>query len=517
MATVPHRLAQALQSLKALQDKGLHAIPGSALSAQDRRTLLANGFLREVIKGWYIPARPDESAGETGPWYASVREFVAGYANERFGDQWHLNPEQSLLLRSAERSVPKQLQIWASAGTNQTLQLPHGSSLFIYKAPALLAASPADDCGGLRLVEMPDALVAASPALFGRNPLAIQLSLYSLRDVSDVLRRLLSGPHPVIAGRLAGAFRLIGKPALADEILGAMRAAGHTVIEANPFSSPPPALLASGQPESPHVQRIRLMWAAMREPVAGIFPSANSSAIDPDALLQDIEARYVSDAYHSLSIEGYRVTADLIEKIRNGNWNPDNNTSDRTTRDAMAAKGYHEAHKVVIDDLTKILRGENPGAVFRNGLSRWYQALFSPSVQAGIVKPSDLAGYRNDQVFIRGAPHVPPSKEAVRECMPVLFELLETEELPAVRAVLGHFFFVYIHPYMDGNGRIGRFLMNLMLASSGHPWTVIPIEQRARYMDALDKASSSGDIEPFASLLAHFAREQRNAPLPRPD
>lgn len=46
--------------------------------------------------------------------------------------------------------------------------------------------------------------------------------------------------------------------------------------------------------------------------------------------------------------------------------------------------------------------------------------------------------------------------------MPVLMELLESEDNVIVRAVLGHFFFVYIHPYMDGNGRTARFLMNVM-------------------------------------------------------
>ena len=183
----------------------------------------------------------------------------------------------------------------------------------------------------------------------------------------------------------------------------------------------------------------------------------------------------------------------------------------------MAAKGYNETHKVVMDDLVRITKGENPGTVFRNGLPRWYQALFSPSVQAGILNAADLAGYRNDQVFIRGAQHIPPSKDGVRECMPVLFELLETEPEPAVRAVLGHFIFVYIHPYMDGNGRIGRFLMNLMLASAGYVWTVIPVDQRTQYMNALDQASSLGDIEPFATLVARLSGEQRNAPLPRPE
>jgi Fic family protein len=62
--------------------------------------------------------------------------------------------------------------------------------------------------------------------------------------------------------------------------------------------------------------------------------------------------------------------------------------------------------------------------------------------------------------------------------MPAFFSLLKDEENPAVKAVLGHFFFVYIHSYVDGNGRMGRFLMNAMPAGGGYPWTVIPVESR---------------------------------------
>jgi Fic family protein len=54
---------------------------------------------------------------------------------------------------------------------------------------------------------------------------------------------------------------------------------------------------------------------------------------------------------------------------------------------------------------------------------------------------------------------------------------------------LGHFIFVYIHPYMDRNGRMGRFLMNTMMAAAGYPWTVIPLSERKTYMAALEKAS----------------------------
>ena len=49
--------------------------------------------------------------------------------------------------------------------------------------------------------------------------------------------------------------------------------------------------------------------------------------------------------------------------------------------------------------------------------------------------------------------------------------------------------FVFVHPYMDGNARMGRFLMNTMLASGGYPWTVIPVESRDEYMQSLEKAS----------------------------
>ena len=513
----PHeRLASALEALKGLQEGGLQGIPGPKLSRADREALLRAGFLKEVIRGWYIPRRPDEADGDSTAWYASMREFIADYAQERFGDRWHVNPEQSVLLRSGERTIPKQVQIWASEGTNQTVELLHGCSLFIYKAAKLLPSSPVQDCGRLRLVELSAALVAASPTLFVQHAMAAQIALGSLPDVSDLLRILLDGPHPSVAGRLAGGFRAIGRGALADEIVGALRSAGHGVNEVNPFEKPFPTLLPGRRPESPYVQRLRLMWAEMRESVIAAFPKASGAPKDIDALLKDVEARYVTDAYHSLSIEGYRVTATLIEKIRDGNWNPDGDEKDRTTRDAMAARGYFETHNLVREDLIRVIKGENAGTVFRNALPRWYQALFSPSVQAGILKASDLAGYRNDQVFIRGALHVPLSKEAVRDCMPVLFELLEAEREPQVRAVLGHFLFVYIHPYMDGNGRLARFLMNLMLVPAGYVWTVIPVERRDEYMNALEQASSFANIAPLATFIANLAKAQAKEPLPRP-
>ena len=182
----------------------------------------------------------------------------------------------------------------------------------------------------------------------------------------------------------------------------------------------------------------------------------------------------------------------------------------------MAAKGYYEAHVKVKDYIAQALSARPERWPLHDALAGWYRALFSPSVVAGILKASDLAGWRNEQVFIQGALHVPLSKEAVRECMPVFFELLADEPHAAVRAVLGHFFFVYIHPYMDGNGRLARFIFNAMLTTAGYEWTIVPLEQRQTYMGALERASSYGEIQPLARLFANLLRQQRTAPLPRP-
>jgi Fic family protein len=85
--------------------------------------------------------------------------------------------------------------------------------------------------------------------------------------------------------------------------------------------------------------------------------------------------------------------------------------------------------------------------------------------------------------------------------------LLKDEPESSVRVVLGHFVFVYIHPYMDGNGRMGRFLMNVMLAGGGYPWVIIPMDKRDGYMAALESASVEQDIAPFAMFLGRLVSD----------
>jgi len=515
MATPSEKLAQSLEFLAKLQhEDGRAAIRARDLSRTHRERLVAHGFLHPVLKGWFIPSRPDDATGESTAWYASYWQFCAVYLRERFGTEWCLSPEQSLSLHAGSWTVPRQLMVRAPKARNAVTKLPHGTSLLDLRS-SLPVATDRKTLDGLRVFSLESALVECSAHFFAHNATDVRTVLLMVRDASDILGRLLAGGHTVIAGRLAGAFRNIGRGRIAEDIVKTMIAAGYAVREIDPFMDKP-SLSFQTRETSPYVNRIRLLWEKMREPIIARFPEAPGKPHNIAAYLKRVNDTYLTDAYHSLSIEGYRVTADLIERVRAGSWNPESNEGDREQRNAMAARGYWLAFKSVQEGVGHVLRGENPGQVADAEHGNWYRELFAPSVASGILKPGDLAGYRNSAVYIRKSMHVPLNRDAVRDAMPVFFDLLRDETHPAVRVVLGHFIFVYIHPYVDGNGRMGRFLMNVMLASGGYPWTVIPVGDRNAYMTALERASVGEDILPFTDFIASLVRKALAGEPPPP-
>ena len=500
MAKPSEKLAKSLEVLHSLQERGVVAIRSSDLTRTHRERLRQNGFLQEVIKGWYIPAHPDEAAGESTAWYASFWRFCVAYLQHRFGKEWCLSPEQSLSLHAENWIVPRQLLVRSSKAQNNITALPHDTSLLDTRA-TMPEDRDIEEKEGLRLFSLPAALIACAPGYFRQNQTDMRAVLPLVRDASEVLELLLEGGHSTIAGRLAGAFRNIGQDRIADDIVKTMRAAGYTIRERDPFETQAPVLL-SARAESPYANRIRLMWQKMRVPIIERFPAPPGLPKETKAYLKRVEDVYVTDAYHSLSIEGYRVSPELIERVRSGNWNPDED--DREHRNVLAARGYWQAYQSVRESIDKVLHGDNPGNVADDDHRNWYREMFVPGVTAGLLRPADLAGYRNGPVYIRRSMHAPPSPEAIRDAMPAFFDLLREETQAPVRVVLGHFIFVYIHPYIGGNGRMGRFLMNVMLAGGGYPWTVIPLEERDAYMAALEEASVNQNIAPFADFLARL-------------
>jgi fido (protein-threonine AMPylation protein) len=505
MPTPNEKLAESLDVLKELQGGGRRVFRSNDLSRVHRERLVENGFMQEVMKGWLISSSPGARAGDSTPWYASFWEFCARYCGERFGDQWYLSPEQSLWLQGERTVIPDQVVLNSPKGTNNAIKLLFGTSLYDLKVGAMPAAPNLVMRDGLRLFSPAASLAGVGETFVARNPVESQIVLASLADASDLLRLLLDGGNSTKAGYLAGAFRRIGRAELADEIVRAMKRAGYDVRESDPFeadqrfSRPRPGA-------APIVGRLEMMWQATRGTVIKNFPKAPGLPKDSGAYLRNVDEIYLSDAYHSLSIEGYSVTPEVIERVRQGNWNTDNNEADRKNRDALAARGYWQAFQVVKESVSKVLAGKNPGALARAEHKEWYGELFGPCVTAGLLRAGELVGYRRNAVYLRTSRYAPPRWEAVRDAMPAFFALLEKETEPSVRAVLGHWLFGYIHPYPDGNGRMARFLMNVMLASGGYPWAIIRMRDRKAYLAALDSASIGMDIAPFTSLIAQCVR-----------
>ena len=453
------------------------------------------------MKGWVMSSSPSARAGDSTPWYASFWEFCARYCNDRFGDEWHLSPEQSLLLHAENTVIPTQLVVYSPKGTNHAMNLLFGTSLYDLKQPMMPPAADVSVKQGLRVFSPAAALVKTPEPFFTRNPIETRVVLAGIRDASDVLRLLLNGGHSAKAGQIAGAFRRIARPEVADEIVATMKAAGYGVRERDPFTEGHVFGVLDAA-TAPIVGRMQAMWESMRGGVIAAFPEAPGLPADRQAYLHFVDDIYQSDAYHSLSIEGYSITLALIKRVQRGDWDPERHEDDRQSRDMLAARGYWQAFGRVKQTVVQVIAGANAGALARTAHREWYRELFQPCVAAGLIEAGALAGYRNDAVYLRTSRYVPPRWEAVRDAMPALFDLLEHEPEASVRAVLGHWMFGYIHPYPDGNGRMARFLMNAMLASGGYPWTVIRVEDRNAYIAALDRASVDLNIEPFAKLIA---------------
>ena len=504
MATVQEKLAESLEELKAYQDAhsdNLVIQGAETLGRTHTERLVNSGYLQMVVKGWYIPSQPG-SEGDSTVWYVSYWSFVVAYLDKKFGGRWCLSPELSLYFYSGKTVVPRQLIVRSEAGTNNILNLPFGTSILDIKAsvPQTVYREPRY---GVRLYPLELALLMVGPDYYRRDALEARTCLATLREVAPLMAVAIDGGHSTRAGRVAGALRSIGREEMADELLRTMRQVGYQVTEENPFEE---NVRMEAFGVSPYASRIRLMWMKMREVVLRelkVEPVHREAA----EVMAMMDETYVKDSYNSLSIEGYKITEGLLERVRRGDWDPEKDEEDKERRNALAARGYYQAYQLLKESVASALAGEDAGEMYVKGHQAWHLQLFEPCVRAGIIKASDLLGYRRHQVYIRNSMHVPLNPEAVLDAMETLGDLMKGEESALVRAVLGHFFYVYIHPYMDGNGRTARFVMNSQLVTGGYPWVVVPVEQRQEYMAALEKASVEEEIGDFARfvgrLMAH--------------
>lgn len=129
------------------------------------------------------------------------------------------------------------------------------------------------------------------------------------------------------------------------------------------------------------------------------------------------------------------------------------------------------------------------------------------------IDESNAGKYRKNKVYITGSEHIPPSPKDVPYYMKEFagrLSKLKAENHPIVYAAKAHKEFVIIHPFVDGNGRVARLLMNLILLQAGYIVAIIPPPLRRQYISSLEKSSVKKDDSDFIKLIAQCVKETHN-------
>ena len=219
-------------------------------------------------------------------------------------------------------------------------------------------------------------------------------------------------------------------------------------------------------------------------------------------LLADARAAKAMDTYHNTTMEGYRISEAAVAAIVAGQPLPGAPRTEEDLQAAMAVQGYSRAFDQVLELATR------PTPLSGALILDLYETLFRPSVDAGIVPTGGLRGWRNGPVSLRGFRYIPPNPIKVPDLMNGLERWLTASNAPTpVQAAAYHLEFVTIHPFMDGNGRLGRLLMNLMRLWGGLPWVTIPSTQRVPFFQALEIAQVDDDPTHYARFIRASFRE----------
>ncbi len=505
-------LASSLKQLRGITEQGtISVLRSESLSRVHKDRLVEAGFIEPIMNGWLaVNSRPSDRRRVDVAWSTVYWEFLKRYLNDRFGDQWVLSAETSTAVWAENFSVAKQVVVRSPEANNQTTKMPGDTSFFMLRIPV---PDPVVLHDGIRIMPKEEAIINLAKNSWTSLATDVIAVLGSIRGSNSLLRVLLSNNRSSIAGRVAGALRHLGRAKDADQILAGMKSAGYMTNEENPFDNTAHIVLDERRTAAPAATRIKALWAKMSQTALSGTNIETKAFSDIDSYMDEIEERYVADALNSLSIEGYHVSEELIERVQSGDWNPEQHAGDADARNALAAKGYRLAFEEVKIDIRKILNGANSGELLSVRHQDWFRAMFSPSVQAGLIEAYKLAGYRNHNVYLRGSSHVPLPPHAIADAMDALFECIESEPNPIAKAIVAPFLFTYIHPFPDGNGRTGRFLMNALMAEARLPWTVVPVEARDRYMECLEAASQNEDIAPLAKFISELVAAP---PPPRP-
>lgn len=206
-----------------------------------------------------------------------------------------------------------------------------------------------------------------------------------------------------------------------------------------------------------------------------------------------IEALELEYTYESNRIEGNTLTLQETDLVINEGLT----IAGKNMREHLEAINHHEA-------LDYIKHQANSNTPFNER-----ELLSIHNLVLRGIDPENAGRYRRVQVMIKGSKHVPPQPYMVAKAMEDFFIWYESEKHllhPIVLAALVHEKVVSIHPFIDGNGRTCRLLMNLMLLRKGYMIANIKGDNHARfnYYKTLEEAQTTGSSNAFIQLVAEY-------------
>ena len=503
--TINQLLAEALSEVsKSVVGNIVHS---KNINPNQQRLLVKNGYLKRIIRGWYLfdADFAAQSAGESALWYESIWSFIGQYLNVRFKDNYWLSSEASLDIHTDNNSMPPQIVVFVKNGTEQVIRLPNDMSLLLTNGKNM--PSKLIEYQGVKVYPLESAIANSVPSSYKNHPISMQIALHAA-NLDKLAEALMRSKNKASAGRIISAYEVLGMRAESKKLNSILSSTFDRINVKNPFEITP-VQVGVRKKEAASAYRVRIIWEQSSKVVNALYskikPEFDFYKKPINQTLEAVNELYVHDAYHSLSIEGYAVTPDLIERVSRGDWSPETVEQDNDARNALAARGYYDAFNFVKASLSEAHNKEDLNYLIDVGITQWHTALFSPCVAAGLVSEFDLAGYRRNPIYIRYSRHVPPAYEQLIDCMQALKECIAGEDSFVVKAILAHWLFGYIHPYFDGNGRTARLLMNFILTVGGYRWVVVKKEDKGEYMAALETASVGEDISRFANFIMNMA------------
>ena len=214
----------------------------------------------------------------------------------------------------------------------------------------------------------------------------------------------------------------------------------------------------------------------------------------PKETLKSLEENFKLEwTYNSNAIEGNTLTLKETKVVLEGI-----TIGGKTMREHLEAINHKEA----IEFLEELINDNSE-----------LSEIDIKNIHALVLKGIDdenAGRYRTENVIISGASHIPPESVIVPELMEkLIYRYDEWKERyhPIIVAALLHAEFVKVHPFIDGNGRTARLLMNFEAMKNGYPPIIIKTKQRHSYYDALDKGAMIGNYTDFVRMVAKQAEE----------